>query len=114
MNSEERKAAIANRRSAVGRPDRRWVRGAFTDFPIYRVPVEYLVLNADNRRFRAEKLRWEEELERPLDPQARSADERSIISILLDEGQRIADDEIVGKPSKDAVALIDDWQIRGQ
>jgi hypothetical protein len=114
MTSDERQQAIQSRRTEVGRTDRRWVRGAFQDFPIYRVPVDFLALNADNRRFRAEKLRWEEELERPLDPQASEADERSIISILLDEGHRIADDEIIGKPSKDATALIDDWKFRGQ
>jgi hypothetical protein len=114
MTPDERRSAIAERKSPVGRTDRRWVRGAFHDFDIHRVPVEYLILNADNRRFRAEKLRWEELLERPLDPQADARDERSIISILLDENQRIADDQVVGKPSKDAQALMDDWNHRGQ
>jgi hypothetical protein len=110
----ERRAAIESRKDAVGRTDRRWVRGQFRDFPIYQVPVEFLILNADNRRFRAERLRWEEDLGRPLDPQASESDERSIISILLDDGHRIADDEIVGKASKDSQALTRDWQLRGQ
>lgn len=114
LNSDERTSAIESRKTPVDRTDRRWVRGEFTDFPIHRVPVEYLVLNADNRRFRAEKLRWEEELGRKLDPQASEVDERSIVSILLDDSQRIADDEVVGKPSKDAQALIADWKVRGQ
>src|SRR4051812_30249666 len=101
LQPEERKAAIETRKAEVGRTDRRWVRGAYREFPIYQVPVEYLVLNADNRRFRAEKLRWEEDLGRALDPQASEKDQQSIISILLDDAHRIADDEIVGKTSKD-------------
>jgi hypothetical protein len=114
MTPDERIAAIVQRRSATNRQSRQWARGSFEDFEIFSVPVELLVLNAGNRRFHAEKLSWEEQLGRELDPQANAADERSIISILLDDNQRVADDEIVGKTSKDAQALISDWQQRGQ
>jgi len=114
MSPEERSAAIEQRKTSTGRTSRQWVQGAFTDFEIWRVPVDLLVLNAGNRRFHAEKLEWEEQLGRALEPQNREQDQRSIISILLDEAQRISDDEITGKPSKDAVALMADWQQRGQ
>ncbi len=114
VTAEERTDAIARHAEAVGRDDRKWVRGAFHTFPIRRVPVKYLVLNADNRRFRAEKLRWEEELGRPLDPLASEADEASLISILLDDSVQITDDQLTGKPSKDALALIEDFSQRGQ
>lgn len=115
MTPAERAAAIESRKEKVeGRGDRRWARGAFRVFDIFRVPVEYLVLNADNRRFRAERLRWEEELGRELDPIASEADERSIMSILLDDDCRIADDEVVGKESKESKALVSDWNVRGQ
>ncbi len=114
LTPEERTKAIADRAQAVGRTDRKWVKGAHQLFDVLRVPVDYLILNADNRRFRAEKLGWEEELGRPLDPQSSEKDERSLVSILLDDAHRIADDEVVGKPSKDAQALMDDWAARGQ
>lgn len=114
MTPDERTAAITQRSSKTNRQSRQWARGKFTDFDILLVPVELLVLNAGNRRFHAEKLNWEEQLGRTLDPQANVSDERSIISILLDDNHRIADDEIVGKTSKDAEALIGDWQQRGQ
>lgn len=114
MTPEERTKAISNTAEEVGRTDRKWVKGAHQLFPIFRVPVDYLILNADNRRFRAEKLGWEEELGRPLDPQSSEKDERSLVSILLDDGHRIADDEVMGKPSKDAQALMEDWAARGQ
>jgi hypothetical protein len=115
MTPDERTAAIRERSQAIpDRKDRRWVRGAFKNFDIWRTPVDYLVLNADNRRFRAEKLKWEEELGRALDPQASEVDERSVISILLDDNHRVADDEIVGKTSKDALSLAKDWATRGQ
>jgi len=114
MTPDERIAAIKQRSSATNRQSRQWARGKFDDFDILLVPVELLVLNAGNRRFHAEKLNWEEQLGRELDPQSSPADERSIISILLDDNQRIADDEIVGKTSKDAQALISDWRQRGQ
>lgn len=114
LNADERAAAIGSRQEAVNRTDRRWVKGHFVDFEIYRVPIEYLVLNADNRRFRAEKLWWEEELGRTIDPLASEKDERTVISILLDDGLRIADDEVLGKESKDAAALRVDWGHRGQ
>lgn len=114
MTPDERIAAITQRSSPTDRQSRQWAHGKFTVFDIFLAPVELLVLNAGNRRFHAEKLNWEEQLGRELDPQANVADERSIISILLDDNHRIADDEIVGKPSKDAQALISDWQQRGQ
>ncbi|MBN9605459.1 MAG: ParB N-terminal domain-containing protein [Actinomycetales bacterium] len=114
MTPDERTAAIAQKKTPVGRSTRQWAKGEFIDIEIWRVPVELLVLNAGNRRFHAEKLEWEEQMGRPLDPQAREEDERSIISILLDTDQRISGDEVVGKPSKDAQALIGDWTLRGQ
>jgi hypothetical protein len=115
MNSDERRAAIARRAEPIeNETERLWVRGAFRPFQIYRAPVELLQLNADNRRFRAEKLQFEEDLERPLDPAASEDDELSIISILLDENHQIVDDQVQGKMGKDALALIDDWSRRGQ
>src|SRR4051812_36757401 len=102
MHTEEREAAIAHRAEVNGDPVRLWVKGAFRRFDVYLVPVDLLQLNADNRRFRAEKLQWEEELERPLDPTASEDDELSVISILLDDNQQIIDGRVQGKMGKDA------------
>jgi hypothetical protein len=115
MTPDERVAALVERRELItDRKERKWVKGEFQTFDIHRVPVELLVLNADNRRFKAEKLQWEQELGRTLDPLASEDDEESIISILLDVNQHIDQDRITGKQSKDTAALISDWKIRGQ
>jgi hypothetical protein len=114
VNPDEREQAIAARRVDAGRTERKWVKGEFQEFPVYRVPTDLLLLNADNRRFRAERIKWEEELGRPLDPIASEDDEASIISILLDKDQELLGARVQGKPSKDTEALVADWRKRGQ
>lgn len=114
LNPDERTEAIAARRVETGRTERKWVKGEFQEFPVYRVPTDLLLLNADNRRFRAERIKWEEELGHSLDPIASEEDEASIISILLDKDHELIGDRVQGKPSKDTEALIADWRKRGQ
>lgn len=114
VDPDERQEAIATRREETGRTERRWVKGEFREFPVYRVPVDLLVLNADNRRFSAERIKWEEQLGRKLDPLASEDDEASVISILLDKNQELVGNRIQGRPSKDTTALIADWLKRSQ
>jgi len=112
MNAEERKAALLERRQEIeGRSERIWTKSEFVDFPVYRVPTELLVLNATNRRFRAEAQEIEEELGHSLDPQT---DEASIIALLLDKEPRVDGQRVVGGRSKDTVALVADWRKRRQ
>lgn len=114
MNKDERIAELAAKLSSTERTDRIWTKGAFEDLPIQRAPTELLYLNHDNRRFRAEAQGAAAELERQLDPMARPDDEESIISLLLDRDPHVENDTIIGKPSKDALALKADWEKRGQ
>ncbi len=113
-NAEERKQIIAERKRPTARPERLWVRDRWRDFDILEVPVVGLVLNVDNRRFRAEKLWAEEQLGRSLDPENNPDDERSIESLLLDRSHRLEGDRIVGTPSDDYEALKNDWLRRRQ
>jgi len=114
LTPDERREAIASRRQPAGRTERRWVQGQFELFEVYRVPTDLLILNATNRRFAAERIFWEQELGRPLDPLASEQDEESIISILLDKDHIAQGATIEGTPSKDTTALITDWAKRGQ
>jgi hypothetical protein len=112
VNPDERAAALAERRELLdGRRERIWTKTDFEDFEVFRVPTELLVLNASNRRFRAEAEEAEAELGRRLDP---SADEESIIALLLDKDPRVEGNGIVGSRNKDTEALAADWKRRHQ
>jgi hypothetical protein len=113
-NSSERKQIIAERKRLIERKERLWVRDDWREFDVFKVPVVGLVLNVDNRRFRAERLWAEEQLSRPLDPDNYPDDERSIESLLLDRSHRLQGDQIVGTPSDDYEALKNDWLRRRQ
>jgi hypothetical protein len=114
MNKDERIEHLRSKLTLVGRPERLWVKGAFQDLPIYRAPTELLLLNADNRRFRAESQRVAAELGRRLDPTNNSNDQQSVISLLLDREPELRDGKVIGKPSKEATALLYDWEKRTQ
>ena len=111
MNSAERTVALVERRREAGRTERIWTTGEFANFDVYRVPTELLVLNASNRRFRAEAQGIARQLDHPLDPEQ---DENSIIALLLDKDPRVDGDRVVGTRNKDTLALIADWQRRSQ
>jgi hypothetical protein len=121
VTPEQRVADINDRRQPAGPPDRQaqhkvWVRDAWTYYPVWEVPIERLVLNVDNKRFGAEKELVEYRLGRPLDPANNPNDEESIISILSDSSLDVDLERgiAVGTPSKDYLALQEDWQTRGQ
>ncbi len=121
MTPEQRIADIRARRQPAGRAGQQaqhkvWVRDAWDYFPVWEVPLEALVLNVANHRFGAERELVEHKLGRPLDPSNNPDDETSIISILCDNNLDVDLEEriAVGTPSKDYLALRDDWQARGQ
>lgn len=115
MDAEEWAAELAAKAQRVdNRSERLWAKGEFRDFDVYRVPVALLRLNPVNRRFRAERDAFERDLGRPLDPVLRPKDERSIISLLLDDDPRLNGEEIVGVEGKDAKTLREDWERRKQ
>jgi hypothetical protein len=112
VNPDERAKTLADRRELLdGRSERIWTKTDFEDFDVYRVPTELLVLNASNRRFRAEAQEVEDELGRRLDP---DGDEESIIALLLDKDPRVEGNKVVGSRNKDTTALIADWKRRRQ
>lgn len=112
MNPDERRRALEDRREEIlGRSERIWTKTDFEDFPVFKVPTDLLVLNAGNRRFRAEAQEVEEELGRRLDPEA---DEESIIALLLDSDPHVEGEKVVGGHNKDTDALIADWKRRHQ
>lgn len=113
MNRDERAMLLKDRKEVL-RKEPFWCKDSWRDFDVYRVPVDALLLNADNRRFAAEKKLMEEKLGHALDPENNPADEQSIISILLDSGLDVDGDVVKGKPSKDSEALKKDWAKRGQ
>ncbi len=84
------------------------------DFEVWSVPVDALVLNVDNRRFRAERMWAEEQLGHDLDPENNPDDERSVESLLLDSSHRVDGARIVGNPTDDFDALKNDWLVRKQ
>ena len=114
MNAAERTAMLDGQRRATDRTHRVWARDEWKDFPVWEVPVDALLLNVDNRRFGAERKLMEEKLGHSLDVETRPDDERSVIAILLDAQIDVIEGEVVGKPSKDARALRDDWLKRKQ
>lgn len=113
MNRDERAKLLKDRKEPL-RKEAFWCKDTWRDFDVYRVPVDALLLNADNRRFAAEKKLMEEKLGHALDPENNPADELSIISILLDASLDVDGDVVKGKPSKDSEALKKDWVKRGQ
>jgi hypothetical protein len=91
-----------------------WCKEVWRSFPIYKIPVDALMLNIDNRRFAAERKLMEEKLKHSLDPENSPNDEQSVISILLDTSTDVDGDVVKGTPSKDYLALQDDWLKRAQ
>lgn len=116
MDATERTAAIRAQRQRADRPEEQlWVADAWRSFDVWRVPLDLLVLNVENRRFAAERKYFEAKLGgSTLDPENRELDALSLESILLDSGRRVENGRVVGKPSKDTVALEADWLNRGQ
>jgi hypothetical protein len=110
----ERTAYIAERQRPTNRLQRLWVRDAWRDFAIVEVPVDGLVLNVDNRRFRAERMWAQEKLGHDLDPENNPDDERSVESLLLDTAHRIEGPRVIGTASDDYEALRNDWDRRRQ
>lgn len=113
-NAAEREQVINEQKRLIGWKVKIWVRDERREFDVFRVPVEPLVLNVDNRRFRVERLWAEEQLGRSLDPENHPDDERSIESLLLDTSHREEGGRIVGNPSGDYESLKNDWLRRGQ
>ena len=77
-NANERQQVINDRKQPTDQKHRLWVRNQWRQFDVFEVPVDALVLNADNRRFRAERLWAEEQLDRSLDPENHPDDERTM------------------------------------
>lgn len=113
-SSGERKQVIDQQKRSAEYSVRIWVQDGWRDFAVYRVPVDALLLNADNRRFRAERMWAEEHLGRQLDPENIPGDELSITSLLLDVSHRVEGDQVVGKPSGSYESLKNDWIRRKQ
>jgi len=114
MTRAQRKRLIEEKKKTTERKVRLWSNDQWHDLTVWRVPVTALLLNADNRRFKAEKQLLEQKLGRSLDPERSVEDERSVISILLDSAPTVDGDSIRGKPSKDYEALKRDWSKRKQ
>ena len=91
-----------------------WVLDQWRSAPVKRVPVSALVLNIDNRRFAAERQRFEQQLGHSLDPEGNEIDALSVEAILLDTNPEVDGDHVVGKAGKDYEALRRDWQARKQ
>lgn len=120
MTPEQRTVSITQRRQPVGDPTQAvhklWVQDEWRYYPVFKVPIELLVLNVDNKRFAAERDLVQSRLGRPLDPANNPLDDESIISILCDAPFDVDFDRgvAVGTPSKDYEALRDDWESRRQ
>ena len=114
MNATQRSQAIKDRSECTGRTVRLWCKGRWRDFPVMLVPVDALLLNADNRRFAAERTLMESKLGHPLDPENSEDDEISVISILLDTGSEVDGNLVKGTPSRDYEGLKADWLRRKQ
>jgi len=114
MNAQERTAQIASRKEEKPPAIKLWCKEQHREFMVYRVPVDALLLNTDNRRFAAERKLMEEGLGHSLDPENSTQDEQSVISILLDRSLRVDGDTVVGSLSKDSVSLQADWELREQ
>jgi hypothetical protein len=115
MNAEERRRLITEQKQPAQRPPiRLWCRDEWKPFEVFRVPVDGLLLNVDNRRFAAERKLVEEKLGHDLDPENSTDDEISVISILLDTSHEVDGNVVKGTPSKDYEALKSDWLRRQQ
>ena len=117
MDTTERTTAIRTQRQSDDRPaEQLWVADSWKSFNVWRVPLDLLVLNVENRRFAAERKYFEAKLGLTLDPENREFDALSLESILLDSAtsRRVENGRVVGKASKDTVALDADWLNRGQ
>lgn len=112
--AEERRQYLDREKRSSNRSERVWAYDAWQEFPIIAVPVDGLLINVDNRRFRAERMWVEAHLGRSLDPENIATDERTIESLLLDASHRFDGDEVVGSPTGDADALRNDWERRRQ
>lgn len=113
MDESARKKLISSA-TPTGTNARLWVLGEWRNIPVLRVPVSALVLHIDNRRFAAERQRFEEKLGRSLDPENSDDDALSVEAILLDRDWDLEGNRVVGKPGKDYLALRQDWQRRKQ
>ena len=121
MTPQQRAAEIDARKQPIGGLDKQvqhkiWLRDGWAYYGVWKVPVESLVLNVDNKRFSSERELVEHRLGRPLDPSNNPNDEESIVAILCDSSLDVDAERgvAVGTPSKDYVALREDWQVRGQ
>lgn len=110
----ERAAYIDEQKRPTGSKEKLWARDSWNYFDVYTVPVDGLILNVDNRRFRAERIWAEHQLGHPLDPENTPTDERSIETLLLASTYRLEGDQIVGKISDASEALQQDWERRKQ
>ena len=110
----ERVQSIQTRKKKLPDQQKLWIRDSWTTYQVWRVPIDDLVLNVDNRRFAAERLWAQDQLDRHLDPENFPDDELCIESLLLDKSHRMENGQITGKPSKDSHALENDWNRRGQ
>jgi len=110
----ERTQAIETRKTQCDEKAKLWIHDGWNLRDVWKVPVDALVLNVDNRRFAAERLWVQEQLGRSLDPENYPDDELSVESLLLDKSHRPENGQIVGTPSKDYESLKNDWDRRGQ
>ena len=113
MDVVQREELVASAPSA-GWEAKLWVLGRWRTAPVKLVPVSALILNADNRRFAAERQLFQQQLGHSLDPENNEVDALSVESILLDQNPHVDGDRVVGKPDKDYEALRKDWQRRQQ
>jgi hypothetical protein len=115
VNRDERIAQLQDRLGSLpDRTERLWAKNKFQLFPVRRAPTDLLILNPTNRRFTAERIDVESQLQRQLDPLANPSDEKSVISLLLDRDPHVEGDRVVGKQSKATEALLADWEKRQQ
>lgn len=110
----ERIQAIEDRKTRCDEKTKLWIQDEWSLRDVWKVPVDALVLNVDNRRFAAERLWAQEQLGRSLDPENYPDDELCIESLLLDKSHRVENGQIKGTPSKDYESLRNDWDRRGQ
>ena len=110
----ERAAYIEEQKRPKDAKVKLWARDSWNYFDVYSIPVDGLILNVDNRRFRAERIWAENQLGHALDPENNPNDERSIETLLLASTYRLDGDQIVGHISTASEALQNDWERRKQ
>lgn len=110
----ERTQVIETRKTPCDEKAKLWIRDGWSLADVWKVPVDALLLNVDNRRFAAERLWAQEQLGRSLDPENCPDDELCVESLLLDKSHRVVDGKIIGTASKDYESLKNDWDRRGQ